>query len=83
MEGEIEEKIKEYIYYDNELDSNEDEIFIGWIRNHSKELIRCKDCKHWTFGENGVDGTADGICDALKILTDETFYCAESERNEE
>ncbi len=35
----------EYIYEIESHEDNESEIFIGWIRNHSQELIRCKDCK--------------------------------------
>lgn len=35
----------EYIYEIESDESDYDEVFIGWIRNHSKELIRCKDCK--------------------------------------
>ena len=34
----------EYIYEIESHEDNESEIFIGWIRNHSQELIRCKDC---------------------------------------
>ena len=36
----------EYIYEIESHEANESEIFVGWIRNHSQKLIRCKDCKH-------------------------------------
>lgn len=34
----------EYIFEIEEEVSDETETFIGWIRRHSPELIRCRDC---------------------------------------
>lgn len=63
----------EYIIEIEEDQSDESEVFIGWIRRHSKQLIRCKYCKnskHWygnrrlcfLWNEEGVGVFDDGFC---------------------
>lgn len=39
--------MREYIVpiYDDSPDH--DEIFVGYIRENARELVRCKDCKYW------------------------------------
>lgn len=62
----------EYIYEIEEV-SDEAETFIGWIRRHSTELIRCRDCKHskpwygdrrkcFLWSETGASVFDDGFC---------------------
>ena len=47
--------MKEYIYQIEDDESDESEVFIGWIRKQGHELIRCKDCKYHRYDEkNGV-----------------------------
>ena len=41
--------MKEFIFGIEEEDSDYAEVFFGWIRNHSPELIRCKNCS-WQYG---------------------------------
>lgn len=41
--------MKEFIFGIEEENSDYAEVFFGWIRNHSPELIRCKDCL-WHYG---------------------------------
>ena len=44
--------MKEFIYRIEDNESDESEVFIGWIRKQGHELIRCKDCKlHGTNGD--------------------------------
>lgn len=38
--------MKEFIYRIEDNESDESEVFIGWIRKEGHELIRCRDCKH-------------------------------------
>ena len=37
--------MKEFIYRIEDNESDESEVFIGWIRKPGHELIRCEDCK--------------------------------------
>lgn len=63
----------EYIIEIEEDQSDESEVFIGWIRRHSKQLIRCKYCensKPWygnrrlcfLWNEEGASVFEDGFC---------------------
>lgn len=77
----------EYIYEIEEDQSDESEIFIGWIRRHSKQLIRCKGCKHFIRDITCVGGHYDG-CDAWtdngnEIMVAEDDFCSYAERKEE
>lgn len=84
----------EYIIEIEEDQSDESEIFIGWIRRHSKQLIRCKDCKHRPkqIGE-GTQGFnlefPDWECpcqceDGLyNWMPKDDWYCGNGERKEE
>ena len=38
--------MKEFIYRIEDNESDESEVFIGWIRKQGHELIRCKECKY-------------------------------------
>ena len=44
--------MKEYIFGIEEEDSDYEEVFYGWIRKHSHELIRCKDCALWNDADS-------------------------------
>lgn len=86
----------EYIYLDDELDIDENEVFVGFIRKNCEMLIRCKDCK-W-FGHeiteelteygfyNEVHETfcyrqlANGMNDAFDVCVDD--FCSWAERKE-
>ncbi len=67
----------EYIIEIEEDQSDESEVFIGWIRRHSKQLIRCKDCKHW-YGKYHFCEIIDDSRD-----WDAYDYCSIAERKEE
>ncbi len=44
--------MKEFIFGIEEENSDYAEVFYGWIRNHSPELIRCRDCKNFRKAED-------------------------------
>ena len=69
-------KHTEYIIPIGEEAKEFDEIFIGVIRKH-KELIRCKDCKHWyCYGD-------ETFCSELGIYdTNKESYCSYAKRKE-
>ena len=67
----------EYIYEIEPYENDEYEVFIGWIRHHSQELIRCKECK-WNKSDKWVDCP---ITEMLGRTTDN--YCSLAERKEE
>lgn len=46
------------------------------------ELIRCKDCIYWNYEDSGIDGTEQGECCSMDILSDGMFYCAGAERKD-
>lgn len=82
----------EYIYEIESYENDEYEVFIGWIRHHSQELIRCKDCKHCREYCRVVEGIrTDYACDILdehddpygkkRVALDD--YCRWAERKEE
>lgn len=57
----------EYIYKIDEDESDESEVFTGYIRKHSQRLIRCKDCVHHITC----------LCEFLDyIYTEPDFFCA-------
>lgn len=64
----------EYIYPDDELDIDENEVFVGFIRKNCEQLIRCSDC-YW-YDE-------DGTCVRYSFLSQPTDYCSNAERKEE
>lgn len=89
--------MKEFIFGIEEENSDYAEVFYGWIRNHSPELIRCKDCKYFC-AEEIEEHTPYGVfnthwacwCDKhtdygnqkyLEVNTDD--YCSWAERKEE
>lgn len=58
------------------------------------EVVRCKDCKHWTPMDDGISwnnrGRADGRCKMLENmhysergLTNEYHFCSYGERKEQ
>ena len=66
--------MKEYLYQIEDDESDESEVFIGWIRRHGKELIRCKDCKHYLAGQ---------YCLNIDDYSKPTDFCSWAERKEE
>ena len=77
--------MKEYIFGIEEEEIDEAEVFFGWIRKHSPELIRCKDCRYWMknpYRESSVFGLCFKHKD-IAIATDETDWCSWAERKEE
>ena len=84
--------MKEYLYQIEDDESDESEVFIGWIRRHGKELIRCKDCKHClNYCRIIEDRKYDYAC-ALKeeywypygrFRVNENDFCSRAERKEE
>lgn len=51
----------------------------GW---EIKELVRCKDCKHWTEVYQDRNGYEHGYCEVLAV-DNGSFFCAYGERKEE
>lgn len=76
--------MSEYIYEIEEDQTDESEIFIGWIRRHSKRLIRCKDCIHWHDGYCMSPDVyvADQEYMTGDLRTEATHYCGYAEREE-
>lgn len=60
----------EYIYSDDELDIDENEVFVGFIRKNCEQLIRCKDCNNCS-----AYGGGDAYCIAFRKWFSENFYC--------
>ena len=64
-------KSKEYIFEIEEENSDYAEVFYGWIRNHSRELIRCRDCKHRTHNKTCIKNMKrkpdEGYCDEGEV----------------
>lgn len=71
----------EYIYEIESHEDNESEIFIGWIRNHSQELIRCKDCIY--FNHEGRYRGESKWCSIYGREAKESDFCSWAERKEE
>ena len=72
----------EYIIEIEEDESDESEIFIGWIRRHSKQLIRCKDCK--SSSPNQVYGCRiNSFADDIDKRMYADDFCSRAERKEE
>lgn len=59
-----------------------DEMFVGNVRDGDR-LTRCKDCGHWDYDDSGIDGTAQGECFMLSMMTDDMCFCCWAERKEE
>lgn len=71
----------EYIYEIEDYEIDESEIFIGYIRRHSPELIRCKDCKHsenW-YGDRRLCFL---LCETGASVFDRD-YCSKAEKKTE
>lgn len=79
------EQMTEYIYEIEEDQSDESEIFIGWIRRHSKQLIRCKDCKYYRDGDCWHEWNNDGRIYYQSVINEPNpdDYCSKAERKEE
>lgn len=67
--------MKEYIVRIKDSEKDFDEMFVGYIRNSSAEVVRCKDCR-WFAGE--------GMYCTNNILTQfDHFFCYYGERKED
>jgi hypothetical protein len=67
--------MKEYIVRIKDSEKDFDEMFVGYIRNCSVEVVRCKDCR-WFAGE--------GMYCTNNILTQfDHFFCYYGERKED
>ena len=67
--------MKEYIVRIKDSEKDFDEMFVGYIRNCSAEVVRCKDCR-WFAGE--------GMYCTNNILTQfDHFFCYYGERKED
>lgn len=52
----------------------------------TEEIIRCASCKYWKTDDGeykDIDGRQWHFCKALDIKTDEYFYCACGEKEDE
>ena len=59
------------------FDDNYDDEYFGT----AKELIMCKDCKHYDVGEN--DSECWTLCEQHEMHVDDDFFCKDGERKEE
>ena len=67
----------EYIIPIGEEAQDYDEMFIGVIRRQP-ELVRCKDCKHWSADDN------ETYCEELGIFgTSPNSFCSFARKKEE
>lgn len=46
------------------------------------ELIRCKDCANWDTEWTPSSGDGSHYCPMIDLETNESFYCASSERKD-
>ena len=87
--------MKEFIYRIEDNESDESEVFIGWIRKQGHELIRCKDCKYWQTDDGtfpDFDGRPWHECKCLYMFrapdgeparTTADFWCGYGERRKD
>ncbi len=74
----------EYIYEIESDEDNKSEIFIGWIRNHSQEMIRCKDCKSRSeVSYKDILGFNLYRCYFHECIVRDGDFCSFAERKEE
>ena len=67
--------MKEYIVPIYDDSPNHDEIFVGYIREHATEIVRCKDCKYWERQEVG------GRCVLnIRLGTSHNWFCADGRK---
>lgn len=73
--------MREFIYRIEDNESDESEVFIGWIRKEGHELIRCRECKfRYTDGENVTANYC--LLNHNRVQADD-WFCADAERDEE
>lgn len=77
--------MKEFIFGIDEENSDWAEVFYGWIRNNSPELIRCKNCKFWgiTIYENIETCPKHRNANGWEQATDPEDFCSWAEKREE
>jgi len=77
--------MREFIYRIEDDKSDESEVFIGWIRQHGKELVRCKDCKWYDMTDAG--GTIEPIVyrcrRGSRLWREPHDFCSKAERKEQ
>lgn len=75
----------EYIYEIEPYENDEYEVFIGWIRKHSQELVRCKDCKYSdTFSDMTAEPHSQLKCLGIRYGgVEPMWYCEHGKRKEE
>ena len=75
---EEERRMKEYIVSQKYIDGIYTDEGSTFGLDMQKELIRCKDCKHWQCDDS------ESYCDELGIFnTDMNSYCSYAKRKEE
>lgn len=86
--------MKEYIFAVHEKTPDAIGLSVGQIRRHSKELIRCKDCRHRpteieeddeTYIEFPEDSRCPCRCEDqyYNLMPADDWFCGNGERREE
>lgn len=86
--------MKEYIFVVNEKTPDAIGLSVGQIRRNSKELIRCKDCRHRPTeieedGETYIEFPEDSRCPCrcedhwYNWMPADDWFCGNGERSEE
>ena len=68
--------IHEYIIQVDDTDRSLDFAFVGQIRRTCKQLVRCKDCKHYGVDMNRMN------CNVFCCSVPENGFCSMGERKE-
>ena len=56
----------------------------GVCLHYEKQVVRCKDCKHWKCWRSSEEGTGDCLLDEdyAKLATQHYDFCSYGERKE-
>lgn len=62
-------------HLDYETEIRDGEVLVNFYASEPKELVRCKDCKHWNITSNGF-----GECEIMDKQFLGEDYCSFGER---
>ena len=72
--------MREYIVPIYDGSPNHDEIFVGYIRDHATQIVRCGECKHYIYdGDRWVCKVLSNYYEPIVDLEEDGF-CSRGER---
>lgn len=48
-----------------------------------RELVRCKDCKHWYFADNRIPSEQEYVCGRNGVIVTPDWFCADGVNKDE